>query len=99
MGRALVILVVLFNSGCFATFHVPEDAGCDVPRDLGAPGELVWLCSPVRYADGVCDCGCGVPDPDCCGAGCDESDCWTEACVWCWYDVEAPGAVEGTRCD
>ena len=24
-----------------------------------------WKCSPEKYNDGVCDCGCGVPDPDC----------------------------------
>ena len=24
-----------------------------------------WTCSPAFYGDGVCDCGCGIPDPDC----------------------------------
>eukprot|EP00727_Mastigamoeba_balamuthi_P006209 m51a1_g2207 hypothetical protein (516) ;mRNA; r:176843-178979 len=24
-----------------------------------------WTCKPELYGDGVCNCGCGVPDPDC----------------------------------
>jgi hypothetical protein len=24
-----------------------------------------WTCDPAAYHDGVCDCGCSVPDPDC----------------------------------
>lgn len=31
--------------------------GIDVPSD--------WRCSAVAYSNGVCDCGCGAPDPDC----------------------------------
>jgi len=35
-----------------------------------------WGCSLLAYANGTCDCGCGVPDPDC------ESDD-LEACEVC----------------
>lgn len=26
-----------------------------------------WTCEPVRFADGVCDCGCNAVDDDCSG--------------------------------
>lgn len=48
-------------------------AGCDKPGAScdaastcqgGLDGE--WTCDETRYADGnTCDCGCGLPDPDC----------------------------------
>eukprot|EP01129_Flabellula_baltica_P014044 TRINITY_DN6650_c0_g1_i1.p1 TRINITY_DN6650_c0_g1~~TRINITY_DN6650_c0_g1_i1.p1 ORF type:complete len:920 (+),score=147.08 TRINITY_DN6650_c0_g1_i1:2-2761(+) len=28
-------------------------------------GESGWNCSVDAYMDGVCDCNCGIPDPDC----------------------------------
>jgi len=40
-----------------------------------------WKCSPAFYADSVCDCGCGVHDPDCMNT--DE-----HACVYC----DSPGS-------
>lgn len=24
-----------------------------------------WTCDPSWYMNGICDCGCGIPDPDC----------------------------------
>ncbi|MDP2340967.1 MAG: hypothetical protein Q8O67_08420 [Deltaproteobacteria bacterium] len=47
------------------------------------PGPGVWVC-PLEYiSDGTCDCGCGIPDPDCevpsssicdfCNDGCGDS--------------------------
>lgn len=29
------------------------------------PAPIVWNCAPRYYGDGVCHCGCGVPDVDC----------------------------------
>ncbi|HWP09308.1 MAG TPA: hypothetical protein VNN72_26375 [Polyangiaceae bacterium] len=37
----------------------PEDSTHCLPPADG------WTCSPFIYADTVCDCGCGVRDPDC----------------------------------
>lgn len=47
-----------------------------------------WTCDPYVYddADDVCDCGCGVIDPDCADAtvgSCDScSECGEAACEW-----------------
>jgi hypothetical protein len=39
-------------------------AACNTTAGVCVPAE--WTCFPFRYADGsACDCGCGVPDPDC----------------------------------
>ena len=29
------------------------------------PAAVGWTCEAARYGDGVCDCECGLPDPDC----------------------------------
>ncbi len=50
-----------------------------------------WTCEQFFYADQLCDCGCGVTDPDCAGSGCTASDCSTPACEFCW-----PGGGSGT---
>jgi hypothetical protein len=45
-----------------------------------------WVCNPLYYntRDG-CDCGCGIPDPDCNGAGCAPSACNATGCAFCHY--------------
>ena len=71
--------------GCFAL-------GCEVCHS----GSIVnacypWICAPanepdnwVGYgADDGCDCGCGVPDPDCDRMGCNEPGCDVPACETC----------------
>jgi hypothetical protein len=46
-----------------------------------------WTCDPSYYgADDGCDCGCGIPDPDCFGAGCTEPGCTDFTCDFC-YDA------------
>jgi cysteine-rich repeat protein len=38
------------------------------PGNINAVNNAIcdWTCNPFYYADGnVCDCGCGIPDPDC----------------------------------
>jgi hypothetical protein len=39
-----------------------------------------WQCDPLRMADGLCDCGCGIPDPACEGSGCVDPGCRKGAC-------------------
>lgn len=51
----------------------PADGVTDAPPD-GVPA--AWVCDDAWYGDGgVCDCGCGAPDPDCLGDGCETVDC------------------------
>lgn len=53
---------------------------CDVPS--------AWSCHPGAYAsDDGCDCGCGVPDPDCDGGGCEGNGCSEASCTVCHYDA------------
>ncbi len=43
-----------------------------------------WTCDYARYGDGeYCDCGCGIPDPDCGGDGCTDGSCYEPACDRC----------------
>ncbi len=43
-----------------------------------------WTCTDSLFGSGVCDCGCGIADPDCDGAGCTTAGCTQDACVACW---------------
>jgi hypothetical protein len=73
------------NDGC-------TTPGCSAPaceacfgadgaaRDCRAPA--LFECGAERLNDGVCDCGCGAPDPDC-DAGCFELGCNVEGCQRC----------------
>lgn len=73
-------------------------AGCDTPgcaeaaceRCHESSGQALpqcavdgFECAATHYADGVCDCGCGVADPDCEGAGCTGVACNEAACQVC----------------
>ena len=72
----------------------PADAS---PADLGPTPDLGpdvppagWICNLFYYGDGFdCDCGCGVDDPDCAGAGCadasccDDTSCFPAGCDYC----------------
>jgi hypothetical protein len=44
------------------------------------PDPNAWTCMPSQMSDGLCDCGCGIPDPDCQGKGCSGAGCRTSAC-------------------
>jgi len=71
---------------CLPAFaFAQEDGGSD---DAGIPVPSEWYCDPDYYGteDG-CDCGCGVVDPDCGGAGCATVGCEDTACEFC-YDAE-----------
>ena len=44
-----------------------------------------WSCDPVRFADTVCDCGCGVVDDDCDSRGfaaCERDNCSNTQAPW-----------------
>jgi hypothetical protein len=45
---------------CPSFINATINAQCDMP-----PSPPGWLCGPGTYGDGLCDCGCGVPDVDC----------------------------------
>lgn len=69
---------------CPSFINAENNAACDQPTP---PAE--WACGALTYADGAeCDCGCGVPDPDC-----RFSD--VASCVRC-YVCGGQGACEGT---
>jgi hypothetical protein len=43
-------------------------AGSGAVSSSGAAGTAssdLWTCTLSAYGDGACDCGCGLPDPDC----------------------------------
>ncbi len=72
---------------------------CDLDLGVCMPDTLCWsanlpaewTCGPSYYdADDGCDCGCGVADPDCAGAGCTTPGCGQAACEWC-YDADGAG--------
>ena len=70
------------NQGCSASgCNAP---GCDVCQASNLPAAcLDWTCDPKKFgSDDGCDCGCGAPDPDCDGNGCQEPGC-KAACTTC----------------
>jgi hypothetical protein len=87
------------DCGCGAPDPACATPGCSAPgcslpvceacwgeggelRDCGAPG--AWSCERSRLGDGVCDCGCGAPDPDCePGEGCYVFGCNVVGCERC----------------
>ncbi|MBN2724737.1 MAG: hypothetical protein JXR95_11760 [Deltaproteobacteria bacterium] len=44
------------------------NADCTI-NTTGCSNETEWTCDSTYYGDGECDCGCGVIDSDCDGAG------------------------------
>ncbi|TVQ98711.1 MAG: serine protease [Deltaproteobacteria bacterium] len=52
--------------GCNENEACLPDATCGPPPDVPP----AWSCSPEHFAagDGICDCACGAPDPDCLNA-------------------------------
>ena len=45
-----------------------------------APSLSDWTCDPGKMSDGLCDCGCGIPDPVCGLAGCTGPGCRAAGC-------------------
>jgi cysteine-rich repeat protein len=50
------------GDGCSATCALEPDFVCGGEPSLCVLG---WTCIPSFYGDGICDCGCALPDPDC----------------------------------
>ena len=44
------------------------------------PDASDWTCDPLQMADGLCDCGCGIPDPACDASGCVDAACRRGVC-------------------
>lgn len=51
------------SCGPFADTCMLGHAWCSIDTSRCIP--LAWTCGEWAYADGVCDCGCGAPDPAC----------------------------------
>jgi hypothetical protein len=70
----------------------PSDTSRCTPPPAG------WTCEDFRYGDLLCDCGCGIRDPDCASAlvddcrWCPESGCSRSDC----RDIDP---VDNARCD
>ena len=61
----------------------PVDAGGDVTTDPGPPPSD-WKCAAALWADGYCDCGCGIADFDCPGQSCSAVGCIAAGCDACY---------------
>jgi hypothetical protein len=67
--------------------------------DNGVCVESDWSCVGGKYGDGVCDCGCTIPDPDCANA--DLASCATCCGGTCpgIIDPEFTTACNGWTCN
>jgi hypothetical protein len=64
----------------------PPDSG---PGDVGidaGPAPTAWKCAAALWADGYCDCGCGVADFDCTGQNCTGRGCTLASCDACYTE-------------
>lgn len=81
-------------------------ATCDACNEQGVRGECgpAWsdgglTCNSEYYGiDGLCDCGCGVPDPDCGSGGCTEAGCTAPGCDVC-HSGTSLAVCDPWRCD
>ncbi|MET0387324.1 MAG: hypothetical protein ABW321_15255 [Polyangiales bacterium] len=67
------------DSGFFPVDSGPGDVGIDA-----GPPPSAWKCAEALWADGYCDCGCGVADFDCTGQSCIEPGCIQDSCDACY---------------
>jgi len=58
----------LNGKSCASVGFTRGALACTPYCTLDASGCTRWTCDPSFYGDGYCDCGCGVPDPDCASA-------------------------------
>jgi hypothetical protein len=68
---------------------------CQAGQPADPPAD--WTCDADRYfaRNETCDCGCGVPDPDCFDEGCAEPGCSTDICENCVGDDGVLVGCEG----
>lgn len=94
--------VELLLDGAIAPFDGAIEPRLDGAMDgqLGGGNVEGWMCEVATHADGVCDCGCGVADPDCGGEGCTVPGCRQGACRYCHesaaYETVCGPAASGT---
>jgi hypothetical protein len=75
----------------------------DVAIDAG-PAPETWKCAKALWADGYCDCGCGVADFDCTGQNCTGRGCTLATCDACyteeyaWKSCTPPADTGGWKC-
>lgn len=67
------------------TAGVGASAGSGGTLSMSPPG---WTCLAAHYADGTCDCGCGVQDEDC------KRDDRVSECERCACAGDCPGRVD-----
>lgn len=81
--------------GCLCVNADNEPVDCeDRPTPQG------YRCADGSRGDGVCDCGCGEPDPDCAGKGCTGAGCQDDACGACHDAFGRDALCEGKwACD
>jgi hypothetical protein len=61
-----------------------------------APLNATWTCDASHYGTGDgCDCGCGITDPDCKGAGCTTTGCTDSSNNKCDYCHDGPSDSPG----
>lgn len=71
------------RSAALAPFVLLGSLGFVADASAKPPGD--WTCEEGFYEDGVCDCGCVAPDPDCTMStfeGCERSGCGAGKVPW-----------------
>jgi hypothetical protein len=67
-------------TGCDTTYC----AACFTPTGAwtpcAVPNPSAWTCGDAALVNNQCDCGCGIPDPECNGQGCTEPGCRVPKC-------------------
>ncbi|HTQ04995.1 MAG TPA: hypothetical protein VMI54_14120 [Polyangiaceae bacterium] len=78
------------QSSCPSSIDPNDTTQCAVPA--------LWTCDDAYYGDGICECGCGVPDVDCTTSN-------SSSCVYCPGDSCSPyscatvDATDNAHCD
>ncbi|MEM6926623.1 MAG: hypothetical protein AAF602_06830 [Myxococcota bacterium] len=76
--------------GCPGTIDPSDNRSCDGPTG--------WTCPDSFYADGYCDCGCGVQDFDCAGPLASECDrCRPAYADGCNSSSFCPGSIDANN--
>ncbi|HTQ05734.1 MAG TPA: hypothetical protein VMI54_17850 [Polyangiaceae bacterium] len=76
------------TTGICSHLSPTDNSACSIV----APSD--WTCDRGFYADGVCDCGCGVADPDCSSAS--RSACETCNDTGSCSTAKCPGTISTT---
>jgi len=69
--------------------------GVCAPAEGEAPAG--WTCDPAFWADGQCDCGCGLIDPDCADPSVDSCEYCDDLGSCSEEEVGCPGLISATN--